>query len=681
MKKLENDIRRLSKKIYPSREFCKDAKLRLMHHVELTTQEAWFIALLRKIGKVMPSPDFVQLARMRLMYRIAQTRESMLSWLLIGKRVLASTLVMVLAVTATLFFVDGHKYVSAAEDTYLQVLSGEVTVKHANQLAWDVIPSRVDLSAGDLVRLSYEAEAVVHFFDDSQMRLSENSLILLNQLNVSQGYAKQGVIEVFLHEGQAWVQTLNVDDGFAGFSVITPDAIISGQHTSFDVSAKFNQPTILRVLKYNVAVDAIQKGTNEIVATERINANQKLVLEGPSGTQPTEELIQLDKFADIIELSEADYKDEWVTKNFERDQNHLAFVRERELNTLRQAAGVLPGQMLYPIKLAKERLKLTFSFGQEQLTRNQIAIANQRLQEAIVLLEQGETQKAKAALMAYQSTARIIAEQARDNELVRSQISSDILATHEKALVAALPGDAQIRMIKNALSQTRELMASDVIERGQVRLANDQERLLLIQDLVTSGNIKAAKELLVSYELSSASLFNMVERLTDEEQKRVLLSTILEARNEELRLIEGIGEIISTQKVSDFQFVALLEAANKSTKQAIENTVALIQPLEPDIILQPVALSSIDKKVNYFVEKIYIYKSWTGQKNQIIRLMKLNPLHARDMNFLTKLRGRLDGRAREYINVKILQLSREKKIQKDREIRRKIEQSKRLRIF
>ena len=82
---------------------------------------------------------------------------------------------------------------------------------------------------------------------------------------------------------------------------------------------------------------------------------------------------------------------------------------------------------------------------------------------------------------------------------------------------------------------------------------------------------------------------------------------------------------------------------------------------------------------NRVIEKVNIYSTFTGQKNQIHRLLSKNPQHASDVEFLTKVRDRLNERAAEVVNLKIFLLSRSEAEQKGRTIQRKIDAARKAR--
>ncbi|MBN2096124.1 FecR domain-containing protein [Candidatus Peregrinibacteria bacterium] len=669
MDNLEKELYRLSK-VEPSSKFCRQAKDRLIHKITLSANEAWFLRLFKKVFSVSPSPYFIERARVRLLEQIEAMKRPVFSWLLFTKRVVATTLVMLIAVTTTLFFVDGKQQVNASEPTYLEVTGGEVAVKHADRLIWDVINQQTELMAGDLIRVGDSASAVIHFFDDSEIRLSEDASLLLSRLDVSPGYARQGIIEVSLHQGRAWVQTLNADDGYARFALVTPDAIVSTQYASFDVETNLFAPTVIRVFKRGVEVKALRQESRDVLASGMLNTYQKVTLEAATPYQPSADL---SVFAPIYELTDEDRGEAWASQNLEADRAHLAQLRDRELITLRATTGFLPGQVLYPVKRAKERLQLAFAFNEENQQNTQVAMANERLSEALVLIEQGQTDPAKLALMEYQHLVRQITE-AKTTEEVKDQLSNQVVATHQKTLVAALPGDARVGIIKQALDQTKELLAENPVERAQIRLKNSLEDMIHVQELVEAGDIESAEETLVDREIMAVLLLEEASALEDEEQKKVLFTQILDTQYEEQRILNELNRQLAD---TEGPLAALIENAHLSIKEDIKHTAAVVQPLLPDVVLSEAVILPEDEKVIEFVNKVNIYSTAQGQANQIKRLLTKHPQYAQNQEFLTKVRDRLDARSQDQINVYLLELKREATEAKSKVVKRKIDQAKR----
>ena len=672
MQDLDKELQRLTKP-EPSAKFCRQAKARLMNKICLYENETWFARLLRKISPVMPSEHFIQTAKIRLMARIGAAKQPFLNWLVITKRLVASTLIMTLAVTSVLFFTGGKQPVSASDTSYIEILAGSVTIKHSDQLIWDVVTKQTELSEGDLIQLGNADSAVIHFFDDTQMRLDGDSLLLISRMGISPGYSRQGVIETSLHKGKAWVQTLNVDDGQALFTMMTPDALISTTNASFDVQAGLTDPTVIRVFRHNVDVNALQFESQKVFATGKLNSFQEILLDSPASYKNT---VELAAFTPVIDISDNDRNEKWVLDNLQADRDHLTQLRERELASIKAATGALPGNMFYSLKRAKETLSLALSFNREDQASLQIDMANQRLSESIVLIEQGETEKAKQALAEYQDLVRQITDEKKPDIANLDQLSNRIVAAHQKALIAALPSDAQIVIVKQVLDETQEMLAEDPIKKADIRLNSSLEDLVHIQDYIASGDLVAAQNALVNHLSPAASLMAEVTDFQNDDQKKEFYSNILEKQNEEKRLLVSITNSLTDMKASE-DMVKLAKSADRKLDDSIKYITDTVQPILPGVVATTVTVvNPADKKLDEFVDKVNIYSTFTGQKNQINRLFEQYPQYAKDTVFLTKLRDQLDARGKDIVNVKLLQLKKDVEAAKSKRIKLKIERAK-----
>jgi len=671
MDNLEIKLHSLSK-IEPSKGFIKASKNRLMQQIELHKHESWFRVLLARIGSVTPNPSFLSKARMRLMSRINDIPQPIkvplygfARTLLFAKRVVASTLVMVLAVTSTLFLVEGSSVVEASDDSYLHVVAGTVSIKHADLLIWEDINGQIEIQAGDLIKVGEDSQAVIHFFDDTQLRLGEDTTFLISQLLVSPSFGRQGIIEVYLHKGSAWVQTLNIDDGYAGLVFSTRDALISTINATFNVETTLKEPTNILVLNNKIELTTLHPETKQIVEVLKMSANEKATIYTPNQ--------QDNPIVTISSLDEQSLANTWIQKNMELDHKHLTELQEREVERLTKIAGTLPGQMLYPIKQAKERLKLFVSNSDEQISAK-IDIANSRLNEAIVLLENGNTQKGREALMAYQSMARQISEITDNN-----QVADRLLLPHQKTLVTTLPNDINIGLVKEALHQTAEILAESPIELEKVRLVNSVERLRDVLNLIEIKDFEEARDRLVSNQLVGGDVLAAIESLDNDTQK-VVIQEVLELRQEEVALLDTISKVMVEDNDSDEQLMAMLESASETAEDNVDATIAFATPLIPELVVVAIEQpSALELKIIELVERIYIYNSWEGQKNQIERLLKHELENTASIPYLIAVRDHLEGRAYDYLNIRILQLQKKAELQKHKAMQRKIERSKRLR--
>ncbi len=672
MDELKTALKSLSK-IEPENGFINASKSRLMQQINSAKQTDWLENTLMSAARVKPGVHFVRQAKARLMHRIKyvpQAKRVPLHRLIYSlnflKKAVASSLVMLLAVTSTLFVVEGNTTVEASDDSYLEVLYGTVSIKHADLIVWEKVNGQIEIQEGDVIRVKSGSEAVIHFFDDSQLRLNEGSTMLISQLLASPAYQGQAMIEVSLHEGQGWVQTMNVEDGYANLVVTTRDAALNALNATFNVSVEEKDETTVGVHTGKVRVDTVNSETREVLTQNKLGAQEL----GTIYKRPNRDPIFASKA-----LSEQEKATAWVQGNLLRDREHLKNLRERGYDRLSLVAGTLPGQMLYPIKQAKERMKLAFS-GENEEMAVKIEIANNRLNEAIVLLEKGEVVKGREALIAYQALAREVIE-ARESEDVAHQL----ITPHKKTLNAEVPNNAASGLVKETLSKTAEILAENPLELEKIRLNNSITRLQDIMELVQSGETDAAKERLTDYQLSQSEVLLALESVEDGELKDEALKDVLELREEEFALLEMTAAQIELMASAEDDLIAMVATASEDADKKLQETLAIVAPLlptEPEVVevREP---TKEELKAIEIADKVKIYNTFNGQKNQIERLLKNELKNPSALGELELIRAQLDGRAQSYLSGRMLQLKNLEEARKHKAMERKIERSQRLR--
>jgi Domain of unknown function (DUF5667) len=336
----------------------------------------------------------------------------------------------------------------------------------------------------------------------------------------------------------------------------------------------------------------------------------------------------------------------------------LDALRNSELLTLRDNAGTLPGDMLYPIKRAKELLELAFSFDAKAQTNLLAYMANQRLNEAIVLLGQNESDKAQKALSEYQDLVQQITSQNTVGADKNDPLVA-LVAAHKKALVASLPSNVQI--VSKVLDQTEEMMAHDPVKLIQVKLSNSIDDLNQAYDSASSGDLKAAEAILASHKAITSDLLGSTDSMT-EDMKKTLYADVLDAQYEEKRLLADIGQTLAAQN-ADQDLLTLAQTQRGDLEGAIRQTVASIRPTMPDVVLAQAAAFSKAQKAREFADKISLYKTWQGEKNEVKHLISLYPQYLNDQEFWGKVRDNLDGTAKVVIESRMADLQNQEDAQ------------------
>lgn len=668
---IEKELYRLGRKKLemPQKKRMKNA---LFSRIESHQKESWVLPFFSSWKKVVPDADWVGVARIRLLARIEANQP--LRWLSWFRRVTASALVLLISVSAVLFSIDGRQPVSASDSNFLKVHSGKVEIKNAGSSDWQVVDQSFEFYPGDFVRTHEGAAVTLHFFDDSQLRLDENSLLLISNISSSPTFSQQAVIDASLHNGRAWVQALNVKDDFAGLSLSTRHALIDVINGSVDVKTNIFDDTEIRVLKRQAKVSALNTNERSVLTSQILNASEKAIFKNEIEDQGSD---LLSSYADISLLTAEDREESWFLGNLEKDRINLAQLNEREWLRLQSATGYVPGDFLYPVKRAKERLSLMLSFSENDAAETQTNIANQRLSEAIVLIQQGRSEEAKQLLEEYSDLVEEINQKNLTDKEVRKKLSKKAVISHQKTVLATLPGDAEVNLVKKVLDETEEFLADTPEEKAGVRLKNAVDNLANVQDFVTNGDLDSAKKILTNHDLTIFEVLQIAENLEDEDLKRDLYGKVLETQSAQKKILEEIQLSLESKSSEASRVVELLlENANKKIETGIDTVVEVVKPQLPDVVIAEQTPLPIDEKVQAFVDKVNIYKSERGKSNQVERLLSENPTQAKSIEFLGQVKSQLDPSDHHLIDKKITELEEAIAKDKDREIRRKINKAR-----
>ncbi len=679
MDNVDKELHRLSK-INPNEGFIKASKARLLHQIQMDQKEGWFRTLVKKAGLFGPSASFLTQARTRLMTQIRELPQpfkiplrGFAYFLNALKKAVASTLVMLIAVTAVLFQVEGGTVVEASNDSYLETLSGSVSISHAGTLTKEKVTSQVQLRVGDRIHVEAGGQAVIHFFDDTQVRLEEDTTLLISHLDFSPAFSDQGIIETSLEQGKAWVQTLNVEDGYAAFTLQTQEAVLNTFNSSFAVESRLNEPAEMTVFNGTLNVSAFAPASGQLIQKTLLTPYKTLELSFDASQTP---------ILTASETSSELKQSEWVQSNLKKDELHLTEVREMDSTRLTGMAGTLPGDLLYPIKQVKELIKL--EWGDNSDASVKIEIANNRLNEAMVLLKHGELEKGQEALSAYQSlTHEILTEKSSENQPGNSEtLITQLVVPHQKIL-ASQPTDKNSIQIKETLQKTAETLAQNPLELETIRLKNAVSNLQDIRTLVEKGEVELAKENLAKYKTSNVQVA-ILDQVKDEVTKRESYQEVLDLRQEENDLLALVSEKTSSLKNADKELMAMVVSTSKEVATETDEVRAAALPLIPElaevIAADQVKSDETDKKEAEkrqeevdaetlkaigIADKINIYAAWNGQFNQILLLLGDDLEDPSKIDFLTLVQTYLTGRAQSYLGIRILQLQNELLLEKE----------------
>jgi len=203
------------------------------------------------------------------------------------------------------------------------------------------------------------------------------------------------------------------------------------------------------------------------------------------------------------------------------------------------AFDTVPGDVLYPVKIANERAQLSLAFSDEQKARLHMEFASNRLDEAVAIVASGNPDLTDQAMVAIDNFTREITT-------VSQQIDEMKLADPEAATELALMVDRKVDEYEAAIKQTESDLPEDAavdvtVAQESIDSADDQAVEVLVESHETTQEEATAADLQKTFQKDLATIndrFNLTTgRLASIEE--VILSNELEFADE---YMETVGE-------------------------------------------------------------------------------------------------------------------------------------------
>lgn len=515
----------------------------------------------------------------------------------------------------TLFVFIGN-FISFVPEIHAQKLAfvhpdqGQVFIKHPWEDFYNEIKEEQVIYVGDFVRTGENSEATVYFFDDSLVRLMDNSEIGIKNLRQNPFIYKTGVINLYLNQGHIWNKALQIQDEFSKFIVETNDSIISTNKGTFIVERTKDQKTEITTIDRSVNLTILNSAEKQVVGKTKLN-------EGFSAELKTNQ--KLPKQIPLADIKRADKnikKKDWIKKNLEKDAQHEALLEQKTA-----LAQKKPDE-----KPLLADLHLLPGGDDSNLKKVEESYA-----EAIECFQNGRLDDGQKSLAKFQAEMKNLAIETDSGY----SIVYNNLLSKEKELIAIAP-DSPIFTVKESLDDLKADLTTDEVEKKKVMLTSAAETLNTAHDLLEKEEEGLAEQQLKKYQVQIAK----IQKLKKEDQAKILSQQELNIINDNLPLLEQITENANHQE--------LQQLAQTSQAELEEIIVASTSPVtvqeeesigyDREKVLASIALRKqseqkakleqeraewreqfIARKAENIISKILIYDHPDSQKNQLLR--------------------------------------------------------------
>lgn len=372
------------------------------------------------------------------------------------------------------------------------------------------------LQEGDEVSTGPGSMAHVQLQDDTRLTMGPRTAIQLT--------AVTDAVVIQQSEGRVWTQVVNPVNENGSVTLAFPGGeVVASQKASFDVQVNEESSQVQvaeNLVSVSVAHTQIYEGTvgqgNQLTITDQVEAA----------------------------LLPDDYEDVWWEFNENYGHTYVAALNETYSEARLASVSILPDHPLYFLKAWRETVQETLTFGDDAKQSLVTQHMEMRLNEAQILIEQGKTEEAQVALVAYQEAVE------RNLELSGAAVVESSLEDAQKELLAKLEMDAGTQLLEAQLTETSTLVAETPTEKNEVRMMSASQKLSRVPGLIEVGDYEQALYYLNAYKAESLSILTELE-LVPFEEREVLISAILEQKLSDLQMLRMIAAMPDFNEVVD----------------------------------------------------------------------------------------------------------------------------------
>jgi len=246
------------------------------------------------------------------------------------------------------------------------------------------------LSLNDKVKTSEKSSAEISFPDGSELRLDQNTEVILKTISADSS-AKKIRILIKILAGRVWAQVATLVNQDSYFQVESDIAAAKATGTAFAfVMAEGKSDIYSMQHRTSVGSIKLENGKPKYFAQLAIEPGNHVVFD-PANLPET--------IADIDPIKTGDdvLNSEWFKENRASIKNFDDKTKERLENRIKTASGISPRSRLYPLKLLGEQTRKTFIFTEQAQFDFERKLAERRLLEALKIAQEDKELSFKLA--------------------------------------------------------------------------------------------------------------------------------------------------------------------------------------------------------------------------------------------------------------------------------------------
>ncbi|MEK9159480.1 MAG: DUF5667 domain-containing protein [Patescibacteria group bacterium] len=406
---------------------------------------------------------------------------------------------------------------SASSVNTLEVVEGQVLVNG------QVVKESVVIQEGDRIETLEGAMAHVYFLDDSRMTLAPQTVVDIVDTEVNPLNRADTKVAVYQESGRAWVQVLNLlasNDSY--FLVTFPDGQAKvDSRASFDLEV--GEETRVSVARN--LVDLSLKGEDEVSYAGTLGQGA--------------EILNNDGFIATENIPAEREEEFWWAFNYSYGRTYAQALDDQYKEDATLHAMILPTHPLYFLKTFREDMQVSLAFTSEAKEELLVQQVENRLNEAQILLAQGETAAATEVLNTYHDTVEEALENT-DNPVLLAK-----LEVTQKQMLTAPEVNENTVLLEDHLASSSALVSSTLEGKAETKMLSASQKLERVPDLIANGEFDQALIDLSAYQVDSLSILTELENVPME-QRQEMVSALLDQKLKDVQLLRVIASMPET---------------------------------------------------------------------------------------------------------------------------------------
>ncbi len=454
---------------------------------------------------------------------------------------------------------------------------------------------------------SREGTLEMRFFENSFLRLAPNTKVFIEKLTPHPSLSEAGEIQISLEEGNIWVHTFYDPSSDLHFIVRSGGTVITPFTGALSVEKKGNETKIFIWEKSARISNPGKEQSAMFIAGTKIQ-------------------FSLLKGREIDSITNNDKNSPWIQESMEQD---TAFREEeflRLVDAYARETGVTPDSFFYPAKIALEKV---VQFGDSP--EEKIFQIKKRMKEIILLFASSHPEEGKELMDIIESRLREFNTNTPDFVPLVESMFDRFQRELSSASVEALP--------REALKSIETLEERIFPDAPFYSHRNALEYLWRIQRSVFVGETLISKDGFDAYREIKASL---PPPITDDPGEK---REIIRLKIQEVKLLN----YLFFQLFADSE---ILESEDRVIREILMTTEG--KESIDHLLWNNDNYPRKENPIDLFEEKIDIYKTIQGKKNQAVQLLAEVEVSPLSLPFLQELRKRTDEELRDVVTDKMI---------------------------